>query len=175
MTMPRKHHSDTRPEGGPGMVKVTSEQLDAALGSAGSVPGAVPLHNSDDEKAEIAVIKKRLITEAGGAVDPETACARLGGISPDALEERRGRLEVLAVTLEGRTLYPMFQFLEGQIMPHLREVLQAFEGASSWTMLGVLLDPSDALSGATPVDELLSGRYKDAMEVAAGWGNTGGA
>jgi hypothetical protein len=157
------------------MMKVTPQPLDAALDGAGSGPAAVPRQNSDDEHAELAAIKQRLIADADGAVDAETACALLGAISLEALDARRVRREILAVPLEGRFMYPRFQFQGGAVLPGIPEVLQAFNGASPWTMLSVLLDPSDALFGSTPVSELRAGRHEDVVGVAAGWGTTGGA
>lgn len=136
---------------------------------------ALRLHDSDAENVEIAAIKTRLIADAGGALEPVAACRLLGGISAVALEERRKRVDLLGVPHAGRDIYPLCQFHEGAILPHLPEVLRAFQGASPWTMLSVLLAPTDALSGATPISELRAGRYAEVIGVAAGWGSTGGA
>lgn len=42
-------------------------------------------------------------------------------------------------------------------------------------MLDVLLAPSDALDGASPINALRAGRWEAAVGVAEGWGTTGGA
>lgn len=147
---------------------VASANLDATF-------SAVQLHNSEDEKAEIAAIKQRMIEDAGGALEPAAVCRLLGGISLATLEEKRTRLDLLGVPQEGRSIYPLCQFDEGAILPHLPEVLRAFQGASPWTMLSVLLAPTDALSGATPINEIRAGRDAHVIGAAAGWGTTGGA
>lgn len=147
---------------------VASANLDA------TVP-AVQLHNFEAEKLEIAAIRRRMIEDADGALEPAAVCILLGGISLATLEAKRTRLDLLGVPQKGRYMYPLCQFHEGAILPHLPEVLRAFQGASPWTMLSVLLAPTDALAGATPINALRAGRYAHVIGVAAGWGTTGGA
>lgn len=157
------------------LARRSTDWEDVAAGPPDATLPALQLHNSDAAKAEIAAIKRRMIEDAGGALEPAAAWRLLDGISLEALEERRARLDLLGVPQDGRSIYPLCQFHDGAILPHRPEVLRAFQGASPWTMLSVLLAPTDAPDGASPINALQDGRYADVIGVAAGWGTTGGA
>jgi hypothetical protein len=88
---------------------------------------------------------------------------RLGGISRQALADRRERRTILALkTADGVLVYPAFQFADGghQVVAGLAEVLQAFRGSEvdEWTLAGWLVAPSRALGGRSVIDWLRDGR-----------------
>ena len=139
-----------------------------------ALPG-VAEHARDTDPPSIAAIKARLIRRAGGAVYAPTACVLLGGLDLRALDQRRAHGDVLAVPLGGYPIYPLFQFYEGAILPHLVDVMAAIEGVTPWKMLSILFTPSDELAGATPVDALRAERHEEVMDFARNCGATGRA
>lgn len=85
------------------------------------------------------------------------------GHAPTAKELRRaGRL--LAIPINGRLLYPTFQFVEGGPHPAMQEVLAAFRGDSPWSVAMWFASPSGWLGGERPLDLLRTdpGRVIDA-------------
>ena len=87
---------------------------------------------------------------------------RLGGISRQALADRRERRTILALkTADGVLVYPAFQFGEGnQVIGGLAEALQSFRGAEvdDWTVAAWLVGRSRSLGGRSPIDWLREGR-----------------
>ncbi len=85
----------------------------------------------------------------------------LGGISRQAVAERRSRRTLLALrTADGALVYPTFQFDDHQrVLPGLAEVLQALaaSGVDDWTLAGWLCSPLTSLGRKTPVEWLRSG------------------
>ncbi|HEX4955960.1 MAG TPA: hypothetical protein VF017_21435 [Thermoanaerobaculia bacterium] len=85
----------------------------------------------------------------------------LGGISRQAVAERRARRTLLALrTADGVLVYPTFQFDEHhRVLPGLAEVLQtlAASGVDDWTLAGWLCSPLSSLDRRTPVEWLRRG------------------
>ena len=88
-------------------------------------------------------------------------CRRLGGISRQALADRRARRRILALqTLEGDFVYPLFQFEGAAVLPGLAEVLQLFASDPDdvWTVAAWLVAPQVGLGGDSVVDWVRSDR-----------------
>lgn len=98
-----------------------------------------------------------------------TEMARLlGGISRQAVAERRRRRTLLALkTSDGILVYPTFQLDEhNAVVAGLAEVLQSFgDEVDGWTLAGWLVSPSRALDGLSAVEWLRQKR--DAAPVLA--------
>jgi hypothetical protein len=76
----------------------------------------------------------------------------LGGVSRQAVAERRRRRTLLALRTADRELvYPVFQFDRGDVLPGLGEVMASFGGSSvdDWTVAGWLTARHDELGGAS--------------------------
>jgi hypothetical protein len=92
-----------------------------------------------------------------------TGLARvLGGVSRQAVEERRRRRTVLALrTTDGAWVYPAFQ-LDGRnrVVAGLPEVLARFQPTTpddEWMVAAFITAPQPGLGGATIVDHLRHG------------------
>ena len=98
--------------------------------------------------------------------------ALLGGISRQALAERRSRRTILALrTADDEWVYPVSQFdlAAGDVLPGLAPVLQAFEtwDQDDWTISAWLARPLPALGGQSVVGWLRVGRDPDVALAAA--------
>lgn len=100
--------------------------------------------------------------------------ALLGGVSRQALNDRVKRSTLLAIkTREGVTVYPAWQFTEGQVLPGLAEVLKVFaadehgEIVDRWTLASWLRIGLDELDGGSVADRLLAGDAAAARQAAA--------
>lgn len=86
----------------------------------------------------------------------------LGGVSRQAVEERRRRRTILALrTAEGTWVYPAFQLDErNRVVRGLAEVLDRFRPQTpddEWMVASFLAAPQPALGGGTIVDHLRAG------------------
>ena len=91
---------------------------------------------------------------------PGQAAKVLGGVSRQALAERRARRTVLALrTADGAFVYPTFQFAGGGVVPGLAGVVQAFaaDEDDDWTLAAWLVAPRRALGGRSVVGWLRDG------------------
>jgi hypothetical protein len=95
----------------------------------------------------------------------------LGGVSRQAIAERRERRTLLALrTADGGWVYPTFQFgSDHRVLKGLAEILQilAASGVDDWSLAGWLRSPLASLSGATPTDWLRAERDGDALRAVA--------
>jgi hypothetical protein len=97
----------------------------------------------------------------------------LGGVSRQAVDERRRRRTVLALrTADGVWVYPAFQ-LDGrnQVVRGLSDVLARFEPGSpddEWMVAAFLAAPQPGLDGASVADHLRSGGDLGAVLALAG-------
>jgi hypothetical protein len=86
----------------------------------------------------------------------------LGGVSRQAVDERRRRRTVLALrTTDGAWVYPSFQLDErNRVVAGLAEVLDRFRPRTrddEWMVAAFLAAPQPALGGATIADHLRQG------------------
>lgn len=86
----------------------------------------------------------------------------LGGVSRQAIADRRERQTLLALrTADGTLVYPTFQFGEhNEILAGLPEVLRCFRGSGidDWSLAGWLVSKLRPLDGRSAVDWLRLGR-----------------
>lgn len=86
----------------------------------------------------------------------------LGGVSRQAIEERRRRRTVLALrTADHAWVYPAFQLDEhNRVVPGLADILDRFHPRASdddWMIASFLAAPQPGLGGATVVEHLRAG------------------
>lgn len=98
----------------------------------------------------------------------------LGGVSRQALHDRVKRSTLLALkTRDGVTVYPAWQFTDGQVLPGLAEVLKVFaadehgEIVDGWTLASWLRTGLNELDGGSVADRLLAGDAAAARQAAA--------
>lgn len=98
-----------------------------------------------------------LIRRAGSLKDIKWVADYLA-ISPKSVAAKARRKELLAIPRGDRNLYPAIQFRDGQVLPGLREVLQALPLTNGWSQLSFLLAANPGLDDRTPLDALETGR-----------------
>jgi hypothetical protein len=102
----------------------------------------------------------------------------LGGVSRQAVEERRRRRTILALrTADGVWVYPAFQLdARNQVLRGLPAVLQALEGSlDDWTIASLLLRPQPLLDGRSFIEALRAGDAAAVVAVATAAGERLGA
>lgn len=121
-----------------------------------------------------AVVKEELLSQAGGAWNAERA-AEVLGITPDELDERRKRGDVLGfATVTGEYLYPVCQFTAEGVIEGFAQVNSSFQVDDPWTRLSVLLTPTPALEGLSVLDALRLGDVQGATAIVRAFGEQGG-
>lgn len=140
---------------------------------------ALPLLSAERElepelEAGIAALEAEddLIRRAGGLRETKWVAQYLA-ISPKSVAAKARRNELLAIARGDRNLYPAFQFRDGQVVPGLREVLQALPLTNGWSRLSFLLTPDPGLDDRTPLEALQTGR--DAVLTLAASADAQGA
>jgi hypothetical protein len=144
--------------------------LAIALGTAGrqAAGAADPLAAA---RLRAAGARQELLQRAGGAYQAHEV-ARMLGVTRQAVHGRFKRGSLLGLPQgDAEILYPACQFTrDGQVVAGLAEVLRAFRVASPWTRLAVLVAPTPALGGRTPLDALAAGDRAGAAQAARAYG-----
>jgi len=107
--------------------------------------------------------------EVGPFYDAAGAAAVLG-VSMSAVRSRRARGSLLALRSgSGSWVFPVWQFVDGQVLPGLGRVLRVLRGSdvSEWTLASWLRSPEVELSGRTPLDVLHGGGEDDLVLLVA--------
>lgn len=115
--------------------------------------------------------KRSLLEMEGGAVSSAEAAALLK-ISRQAVDKRRAEGKLLAVELGRKGYhYPFWQF----DLPGRDRVLAALSDLDAWQKLSFFLNPTDLLSGLSPLETLRTGRHslEDVERAASGYGEHG--
>ena len=97
------------------------------------------------------------------------ATTALGGISRQALGERRSRRTIVALrTADDEWVYPLFQFDDGEVLAGIAETWQALDGVDDWTAASLLVTPQRALRGSSVVQWLRAGEPAAAVVAVLG-------
>lgn len=146
------------------------QSLVALLESSG-IPEDEP--ESLGERAGLAAAATAVWTEeVGPFLDTDGVRRILGGVTKQAVSERvrSGRLLALR-TGSGRLVYPLWQFLEGELLPGLPEVLgtagyEAQRPSTGWTIASWLATEDPDLGNETPRELLAAGRLEPVLAAA---------
>ena len=109
-----------------------------------------------DQVSSLAV-EDEIIRRAGGLKNAKWVADYLA-ISPKSVAAKARRGEVLALTRGDRNLYPAFQFQDGQVLPGLRELLEALPLTNGWSRLSFLLTPDPGLDDRSPIEAFRTDR-----------------
>ncbi|HET7460189.1 MAG TPA: hypothetical protein VFJ82_03035, partial [Longimicrobium sp.] len=120
-----------------------------------------------------AAIKAELLAQAGGAYSTGEV-ARLLGVTPQAVQQRRARRRLLSVPLaNGEWGYPACQFTPAGPAAALPRILGAFATRDPWVQLSILLSNEPSLGGRL-VDLVAEGRNLPEVErIARSYGEQG--
>ena len=117
-------------------------------------------------RAQGVAARERLLERAGGTLRISEVADQLG-VSRAAIHARRARGTLLAVPLpNGEQVFPACQFAETGVPRGLGAFLSAFQEASPWTKLSVLLAPSRRHGGRSALELLKEGEIDAAEGIA---------
>lgn len=158
---------------------MTAVEANTPTGTIASLLSAVPgsAGTAADEWAEEllrgAEIKQELLADAGGAYSTGQV-AKLLGVTPQAVQQRRLRGRLLSVPLaNGEWGYPACQFTAAGAPSALPRILEAFSTRDPWVQLSILLSDEPLLGGRL-VDLVATGQNLDDIErIARSYGEQG--
>lgn len=115
-------------------------------------------------------VKHNLLHDDGTPLN-SAGVASLLGISRQAVDKRRKKGQLLAVSLGKRGYYyPLCQFYRGQILPGLEPVLTALADSDPWTHLMWLKTGDARLASQTPIACLQKGEIDRVVFAAQCYG-----
>ena len=111
---------------------------------------------------------------AGGMYDRDHVAAMVG-VTPAAVEKQRQRRQILGVPYGTEIRYPAAQFANGEAVPSLKRVLEAFGDTDPWEQLMLLTTPVEGFGdGSENMLQLLKGRpsqdrLRQIVGLASAW------
>ncbi len=165
---PRAANTATAPAVDPYVARVSAQVTDEltrrvdALRSQGHSPDELGDPEALAARMLAAVPEPSPWAELGPFYSTAGIARVLGGISRQAVEERRRRRTILALrTADGVWVYPAFQLDDrNRVVRGLAEVLDRFRPETpddEWMVASFLAAPQPALGGASVVDHLRAG------------------
>ncbi len=115
------------------------------------------------------------IKAAGGAFTLDEVCQLLGRVSRQVIERRVRESCMLAVPgPSNRRVYPAIPFrADGQVLPGIKDVLQAVPTINPWAILNFLVSPDSHLDSRKPIDLLKAGQTELVVRAAANLASQG--
>jgi len=115
-------------------------------------------------------VKHELLYSDGQPLRSEEV-AQLLGISRQAVDKRRSKGQLLAVSLRKRGyFYPLWQFKDGGVLEGLELVLAALARFDAWTQLMFIKTGDLRLNNLTPLECLVAGNIDAVISAAACYG-----
>jgi hypothetical protein len=115
-------------------------------------------------------VKQELLHGDGSPLKSEEV-AQLLGISRQAVDKRRSKGQLLAVSLGKRGyFYPLWQFQAGEVLPGIDLVLATLAKFDAWTQLMFMKTGDIRLNDRTPLDCLISGDVDEVVAAARCYG-----
>lgn len=108
----------------------------------------------------------------GPVYDAKTVAVILGSPGKPVSRQAVSKRALLGLrTGNGRVYYPAFQFVNGQPIPGLVEVLRIVDEqlVSRWTLASWLVSPEDELDGVSPIDAMRACDVERVLRVARAW------
>jgi hypothetical protein len=140
---------------------------------SGEAPPKVllPQNYRDDEiqHRDVAEYKQLLIRKAGGVLEEDLVADWLG-MSLSELRRHTEAGDLIAVDMDGRTVYPAFQLKNPTTILHMRKILSVIPIKAPWMRLEWFLTPDSVLDGATPWEVLQAGRWDVVLDCARSHG-----
>lgn len=118
--------------------------------------------------------REEMAERAGGMFD-RAHVAEMLGVSAAAIDKQRQRKQILGVPYGTEIRYPAAQFRDGEVLPGLKAVLEAFADMNPWEQLMMLATPLEGF-GSEPETILQTlakrpetGVVKQLAGLAASW------
>jgi hypothetical protein len=125
--------------------------------------------NDADQPLDVDEYKRGLIRKAGGGLEEDLVADWLGMSLPE-LRRYTEAGDLIAVDMDGRTVYPAFQLKNPTTILHMRKILSVMPIRSSWMRLEWFLTPDSVLDGDTPWEALQAGRRDAVVDCARSHG-----
>lgn len=116
--------------------------------------------------------KRGILRAEGGAVSAEEA-GELIGISRQAVDKARREGRLLAVNVGRTWRYPLWQFVDGEVLRGLSQVLRALKTEGPWVRGAFFLDRNSRLGNESPLDLLRKSRVDEVVRAARAYGQHG--
>jgi hypothetical protein len=140
---------------------------------AGGPPPRLPLPRKyrDDaiQHRDVAERKRWLIQKAGGVLEEDLVANWLGMNLPE-LRRHAEAGDLIALDVDGRTVYPAFQLKNAMTVLNVREILAVMPIRAPWMRLEWFLTSDPALDGDTPLEALQAGRREAVLNLARSYG-----
>ena len=140
---------------------------------SGEAPPKVLLRQNyrDDaiQHRDVAEYKQWLIRKAGGVLEEDLVADWLGMSLPE-LRRYTEAGDLIAVDMDGRTVYPAFQLKNATTVLNVRKILSVMPIRAPWMRLEWFLTPDSVLDGDTPWEALRAGRREVVLDCARSHG-----
>lgn len=146
------------------------EQTIAALTSPELLAELAPIDPLASARLRGMKVKQELLYSDGQPLRSEEV-AQLLGISRQAVDKRRSKGKILAVSLGKRGyFYPLWQFRAGEVLAGFDRVLAALSKFDGWTQLMFMKTGDLRLEDRTPLEVLMAGDIDAVVNAAACYG-----
>ncbi len=118
------------------------------------------------------IARQELLLVDGGCVNAADAAKQLG-ITEVELERIRSSNQLLAVDVDSKFQYPIWQFEGANLVPGLQEILEILGDDDPWSNFIFLLGHDYAVDGCRPIDKLRVGDIDSVKRAAHTYGHHG--
>jgi hypothetical protein len=118
---------------------------------------------------------RRQLLEADGGTLSAAEVARLLRRTRQAVDKQRRVGRLFAVRVGPSWRYPAWQFVDGELLPGLPDVLAALRHVSPWAAAAFLLSRNARLGARRPLDVLRHGEIDAVTRAARAYGEHGAA
>jgi hypothetical protein len=134
-----------------------------------SLVRGLPTTETDDPGVKDSLIaasefKRRMLTDAGGALTAGQVREVLGHKSLQAVYKAVKERRLLMVEDNGRQLFPAFQFHDGAVLQAIAGILEAAPHTDGWSVLQYVISGDQGLGDRRPLD-LIKGSPEDVRQV----------
>lgn len=142
-----------------------------------SSPNAVDIVADPLAAARIRGLRQReeLLTQEGGTIGPAEV-AKILGLSRQGVDKRRHSGKLLAIEAGRRGFrYPVFQFVDGGVLPGLEEVLEVLATHPPLAQLEFFVSGDHRIGGDRPLDRVRRGDLESVKRAASEFRSHGAA
>lgn len=118
--------------------------------------------------------KRQLLEAEGGCMSSDSAALALG-IRRQSVDKRRVKGKLIGLPAGRTKVYPAWQFVDGQTLPGLEQVLKHLGVHDPWMQTAWMLNGNSRLSGRSPLEVLREGNLEAVLDAAQIYGEQGAA